>query len=204
MTAQLLHALITVTSWGEKSELEHVMTHSPNSASVFHMMGKCSYIIDANFDDKQQLEDWIGTMKGLRLPSGVPAILSLQTLKIIDVYKQKGRFDLKNYREMNESSHFFMYIDVEGSGDDVIGYIKNIDLVHSMLHIQGEHSFVMEIIAENYYKYKEMLWMLKSLKSVRHVETQEVIKVVKYRNQILDESGSLAYPQEDTRQMFTL
>ena len=37
-----------------------------------------------------------------------------------------------------------MYVDVVGSGDDLIGYIKNNELVHSVLHIQGEHSFVLE------------------------------------------------------------
>ena len=46
--------------------------------------------------------------------------------------------------------------------------------------------------------------MIKALRSVSRVETQEVIRVIKYRNQILDESGSLAYPREDIREMFTL
>ena len=204
MSTQVLHALIAVTNWGDKNELEYLMTHSPNAVSVFHMMGKSSYIIDANFDSKLQLEEWIAVMKGLKLSSGVPSILSLQTQKIIDVYKQKGRFDLKNYSDASESSHFFLHVDVVGSGDDLIGFVKDNELVHSVLHIQGEHSFVMEVIAENYYKYKEMLWMIKSLKSVNHVETQEVIRVIKYRNQIFDESGSLVFPQEDIRQMFTL
>ncbi|MGL4369435.1 MAG: hypothetical protein ACRCUT_07170, partial [Spirochaetota bacterium] len=142
MPTKVLHALIAVTNWGEAHELEHVMSHSPNAVSVFHMMGKCSYIIDANFDSKQQLEDWLTSMKELKLASGVPSILSIRTLKIIDVYKQKGQFDLKNYKELSETPHFFMYVDVEGSGDDLIGYVKNNEAVHSMLHVQGEHSFV--------------------------------------------------------------
>ena len=204
MSVSILHALIEVSNWGDAKELEHVMTRNSNVASVYHMMGGCSYLLDANFDDKLQLEEWVSLMKGFKLPAGVPAILSLRTLKIIDVYKQKGRFDLKNYREIGDASHFFVFMDIEGSGDDVIGYVKNNDLVHSMLHIQGDHSFVLEVIAENYLKYKEMLWMMKSLKSVRHIETQEVIAVKKYRNQIVDESGSLAYPQEDIRQLYTL
>jgi hypothetical protein len=204
MTSSVLHALIAVSNWGDAKELEYVMTRNSNIASVYHMMGGSSYILDANFDSKSQLSDWIAMMKGFKLPSGVPAILSLRTLKIIDVYKQKGRFDLKNYREIGDASHFFMYIDIEGSGDDVIGYVKNNDLVHSMIHIQGDHSFVLEVIAENYLKYKEMLWMIKSLKSVRRVETQEVIAVKKYRNQVVDESGSLSYPQEDIRELYTL
>jgi hypothetical protein len=85
-----------------------------------------------------------------------------------------------------------------------MSYVKNNDLVHSVVHIQGEHSFAIEVIAENYYKYKEALGMIKSLRSVSRVETQEVIRVIKYRNQILDASGTLAYPQEDIREMFTL
>ena len=60
------------------------------------------------------------------------------------------------------------------------------------------------MIAENYYRYKEMLMMIKSLRSVSRVETQEVIRVIKYRNQIIDESGTLTYPREDNREMFTL
>jgi hypothetical protein len=204
MSDSILHALIAVSNWGDAKELEKVMTHNGNVASVYHMMGGCSYLLDANFDNKLQLEEWISIMKGVKLPSGVPAILSLRTLKIIDVYKQKGSFDLKNYREIGDASHFFMYLDVEGSGDDVTGYVKSNDLVHSMLHIQGDHSFILEVIADSYSKYKEMLWMMKSLKSVRRVETQEVIVVKKYRNQIVDEHGSLVYPQEDIRQLFTL
>jgi hypothetical protein len=31
-----------------------------------------------------------------------------------------------------------------------------------------------------------------------------VITVMKYRNQIVDESGSLSYPSEDIRQLYTL
>ena len=34
------------------------MTHSANAVSVFHMMGRSSYLIDANFDSKQQLAEW--------------------------------------------------------------------------------------------------------------------------------------------------
>ena len=204
MTTQVLHALIAVTNWGEKQELEYLMTHSPHAVSVFHMMGKSSYLVDANFDSKKQLEEWISVMKGLKLASGVPSITSLQTQKIIDVYKQKGQFDLNDYRGTEGSSHFFMYVDVIGSGDDLIGYVKNSDLAHSVVHMQGEHSFAIEVIAENYYKYKELLGMIKSFRSVSRVETQEVIRVIKYRSQILDESGSLAYPQEDIREMFVL
>ena len=204
MTTQVLHALIAVSNWGEKNELEYLMTHSQHAVSVFHMMGKSSYLIDANFDSKLQLEEWISVMKGLKLASGVPSITSLTTQKIIDVHKQKGQFDLTDYRGAGAASHFFMYVDVAGSGDDLISYLKNNELVQSVVHIQGEHSFAVEVIAENYYKYKEALGMIKALRSVSRVVTQEVIRVIKYRNQILDESGSLAYPREDIREMFTL
>jgi hypothetical protein len=204
MSSSVLHAFIAVSNWGDSKELEYVMTHNTHVVSVFHVMGDCSYILDANFDNKHQLEEWIGLIKGLKLASGVPSVLNLRTIKIIDVYKQKGKFDIRDYRELNDKSHFFMYVDVEGNGDDLIGYVGNVDLVHSMLHVQGAHSFVMEVIADNYDRYKEMLGAIKSLKSVRHVETQEVISVVKFRNQIVDDNGALAYSGEDIRQLYTL
>ncbi|HEY1407214.1 MAG TPA: hypothetical protein VF857_11440 [Spirochaetota bacterium] len=204
MSSPVLHALIAVSNWGEAAELERVMMQSSHVVSVFRMMGGYSYLLDANFDSKEQLKGWIDQVKSLKLASGVPSVLHLRTLKIIDLYKQKGQFDLNNYKSLAEMSHFFMYVDVEGSGDDLAAYIKCTDCVHSMIHIQGDHSFVMEVIAEKYDNYKEMLGMVKSLKSVRHVETQEVISVIKFRNQIVDESGSLAYPNEDIRQLYTL
>ncbi len=204
MSASVLHALIAVSNWGEASGLEKNMTQNVHVASVFRMMGGCSYLLDANFDSKEQLKDWIDNVKSFKLPSGVPGVLNLRTLKIIDVYKQKGDFDLKDYKEIRDSLHFFIYVDVEGSSDELVAAIKGNDDVHSMLHIQGEHSFVMEVIVENYDRYKEIISAVKSLKSVTHVETQEVISVIKFRNQIVDASGSLAYPSEDIRQLFTL
>jgi hypothetical protein len=171
---------------------------------MFHMMGSYSYLLDANFDDKNQLEEWIAYIKGLKLDSGFPAVLGVQTHKNIQVNKNKTGFSLEDYLKLGEKSHFFLYADNKGAGSDLIDVVNEEADVHSMLHIQGAHSFVLEVITSTYEQYVALLKKVKMLNSVQHVETHEVIAVKKYRNHVMDESGKLVIPQDDIREMFTL
>lgn len=200
----VLHALVSIQNWGDKQKLEHFLKNNVHVISLYHTMGKQSYIIDANFDNKKQLEIWISELKSLTLPGGVPSILNIQTQKIIDVDKQKNEYSLKDYLDQKSAHHFFMYVDTKGKCDDLLEYVKNVDEIFSMLHIQGQHSYVMEILADNYNQYKNILIAVKSLDSVLHVETCEVITVIKYRNHVLGETGQLVYPKEDIRELYTL
>jgi len=200
----IIHAIVFIQNWGNGAELIRLLKDDPHVISLFHIMGRHSYLMDVNFDDKSQLESWIGKLKSISLPSGVPALIAMETQKIIEVLKSKSDFSLGDYRAMEEKFHFFMKIDNPHHDEKLIGLLRDDPIVFSNLHVQGENSFISEVITGDYAKYKNLLMKIKKLKSVHHIETQEVIAVLKYRNTIVDESGSLSQPREDIREMYTL
>lgn len=200
----VLHALIFIQNWGEESGVMEFLKGNSHAISIFHVMGRYSYIIDSNFDDKEQLSDWINQLKSLKLTAGIPAVISMQTQKVIDVFKQKGEFDLKDYEDLTDRFHFFMLIDNPHHDENLIELLKKMRIVHSILHIQGASSFIVEVITESYDSYKKLLGKTKTLKSIQHIETLEVISVKKYRNQVIDKGGKLTYPQTDIRELYTL
>jgi len=200
----ILHALIFVQNWGEEGGVMEFLRPNAHAISIFHVMGRYSFIVDSNFDDKGQLNDWINQLKAVKLACGVPAVISMQTQKVIDVFKQKGDFDLKDYRDLSDPYHFFMLIDNPHHDEKLIELLKKMRIVHSVLHIQGASSFIVEVITESYESYKKLLARTKTLKSIQHIETLEVLAVKKYRNQVIDKGGKLAYPQTDIRELYTL
>ncbi|HOG13304.1 MAG: hypothetical protein PHW80_04715 [Smithellaceae bacterium] len=200
----ILHALVFVQNWGEEDGLMTFLRGNPHAVSIFHVMGRHSYLIDSNFDDREQLHDWINRLKALRLSSGVPAVISVQTQKVIQVFKQKNDFDLKDYKDLTDRFHFFMLIDNPHHDEKLIELLKKMRIVSSILHVQGANSFIVEIITESYDSYKKMLGKAKELKSIQHIETLEVLSVKKYRNQVIDKGGELSYPQADLRELYTL
>lgn len=197
-------ALVSIRDWGQSLELEKILKYNSSVVSVFHMMGGSSYIIDTAFESKKQLEEWIRHMKAVKLAGGVPAILNMQTQKVIEADKQKQQYSLSDYLSNQERLHFFMFVDTFGDSNDFLEYTENASAVQSVVHIQGEHSYVIEIISDNYDDYKVLLHNIKNLKSVNRVVTQEVISVLKYRGEISDEAGQLLFPEEDTREIFSL
>jgi DNA-binding Lrp family transcriptional regulator len=204
MAKNIIHAIIFIQNWGENRDILQVLRNNPHIISLFHIMGRHSYLIDANFDDKGQLEEWIARIKAVKLPAGIPAIIAIQTQKIINVHKQKEGFDLKNYQGLKDQFHFFVKIDNPHDDQKLITLLKKNEIVHSILHVQGDCSFIVEVITGSYDKYRQLLGKMKSLPSIHHIETQEVISVIKYRNQVLDESGNMIYPEEDLRELYTL
>jgi hypothetical protein len=204
MQKGVIHGLVFIQTWGDSSDLLRILMHNRHVISIFHIMGRHSYLIDVNFDDKDQLEEWIGQIKSLKLSSGVPAVIAIQSNKVIDVCKQKEDFTLSNYNELKGGNHMFMMIDNPHGDDALIGALKTYPEVHTILHVQGEHSFIIEILTDEYDRYREILKRLKLIESVWRIETQEVINVPKYRNHILDQSGKLVKPQEDIRELYVL
>jgi hypothetical protein len=138
------------------------------------------------------------------LQSGIPAIISIQTQRIIDVYKKKDDFKLADYLSMKEPYHFFVKIDNPHHDDALLKLLAKSPIVHSILHVQGENSFTIEVIASDYAEYRLLLSEMKMLKTIHHIETQEVISVPKYRNHILDPAGKLVKPQDDIRELYVL
>lgn len=204
MPDSVIHALVLIQNWGEDSEIATILKNNKHVISLFHIMGRHSYLIDANFDDKTQLAGWIDEIKSLRLSSGIPAIVSMQTQRIIDVFKKKADFSLVDYLNMKERYHFFVKIDNPHHDDALLRLVEKSQIVHSILHVQGENSFTIEVIVEDYNDYRKLLTEMKKLKTIHHIETQEVISVLKYRNQILDDSGRLVKHDDDIRELFTL
>ena len=134
----------------------------------------------------------------------MPAVLATQSNKVIAVYKRKEDFSLKNYREIRDRNHMFMMIDNPTNDAALLALLEKVPIVQSILHVQGVHSFMVELITDNYQSFKDLLVMVKALGTVRHIETQEVINVHKYRNTILDEKGELAVPKHDIRELYAL
>jgi hypothetical protein len=128
----------------------------------------------------------------------------MQTQKIIDVNKQKEGFSITDYMNMSEKLHFFVEIDNPHHDDNLIEILKESSIVYSILHVQGQNSFTVEVITDKYGNYRELLATIKKLNTVHHIETKEVISVLKYRNQIIDDRGNLVIPKEDIRELYTL
>jgi len=204
MAENVKHALVLIHNWGDNSELLSLLKNNKHCVSIFHIMGRYSFLVDANFDDFDQIERWVNQLKSLKLSSGVPAIIQMQTQRVIDVHKQKTEFDLQQYMNIKGREHFFVQIDSPQYDESLIQALKKSEVVHSVLHVQGETSFVIEVIVDDYDEYRKLLKGIKQFPSITHIETQEVISVVKYRNQVFDESGRLVYPADDNRELFSL
>ncbi len=204
MANDIIHALVFIQNWGDNTDLMGILKSNTNVISLFHIMGKRSYLIDANFDNKEQVEEWITRIKSVKLASGVPAVQSIETQKIIEVHKKKEDFSLQDYRNLVDKFHFFVKIENPHHDEDLIAVLNSDPIVQSILHVQGECSYIAEVITDDYSSYKSLLRKMKDLPSIQHLETQEIISVIKYRNQILDESGNLTLPEKDIREMYTL
>ncbi|OHD66498.1 MAG: hypothetical protein A2176_03930 [Spirochaetes bacterium RBG_13_51_14] len=204
MSIKIIHALVLIQNWGEDSEIMKILKNNKHIISLFHIMGRHSYLIDANFDNKTQLAGWVDRIKSMKLSSGIPAVISLQTQRIIDVYKKKEDFSLADYMNMRERYHFFVKIDNPHHDDALLKLLSKSPIVHSILHVQGENSFTIEVIVEDYHEYRKLLSEMKKLKTIHHIETQEVISVLKYRNHILDERGEMTKSDADIRELYTL
>jgi len=204
MSEHIIHALVLLQNWGDGTDLLKMLVHNNHVISLFHIMGRHSYLMDTNFDSKEQLSRWIEHMKSAKLPSGLPAIQAMQTQRIIDVQKQKEGFSLRNYMEMKEKFHFFMKIDNPHHDDGLLSVLQKSAIVQSVLHVQGENSFTIEVITGNYDEYRKLLSEMKTLNTIHHIETQEVISVLKYRNQIFDEKNNLLTPETDIRELYSL
>jgi hypothetical protein len=204
MSDNIIHALVLIQNWGEDGDILAMLKNNRHVISLFHIMGRHSYLIDANFDDKAQLAGWISQMKSVKLSSGDPAIISMQTQRIIDVHKKKEDFSLSDYLNMKERYHFFVKIDNPHHDDALLKLLARSPIVHSILHVQGENSFTIEVIVGDYDKYRNLLTDMKTLKTIHHIETQEVISVIKYRNQVLSENGKPVKHDTDIRELYTL
>jgi hypothetical protein len=204
MPDTVIHALVLMKNWGDDGEIVGILKNNNHVISLFHIMGKYSYLLDANFDDKAQLAAWINMMKSIKLSSGMPAIISMQTQRIIDVHKKKEDFSLSDYLGMKDRYHFFVKIDNPHHDDDLLKLLSKSPIVHSILHVQGENSFTIEVIVGDYSEYRKLLKEMKKLKTIHHIETQEVISVIKYRNQVLGESGRPVKGETDIRELYTL
>ncbi len=200
MNDTLIHALVLIQNWGEEDAVLKELKRNPHIISIFHIMGRHSYLLDVNFDGRDQLAAWITRLKAIKLESGVPAIISMQTQKIIEVLKQKDTFSLNDYLTLRSTYHFFVKIDNPHHDDSLLRLLTKSPIVGSVLHVQGGNSFTIEVIVSDYEDYRKLLSQMKKLKTIHHIETQEVISVIKYRNQVLNEE----LPRDDIRMLYTL
>ncbi len=200
---KVIQALISIQNWGSNKTLVNELISKSNIISLYHTMGDASFILDTNFDDKHQLENFIEDLKIIN-HSGTPAIRKITTEKIIDVIKQKQNFSLEDYGQAKEIYHFFTYVDVIGKEMKFVQFCENCDIIHSALHIQSSHSFVIEVIAKTYADFRDLISKIRSVKNVVHLTSQEVISVKKYRNRVLRDSGEIELAHQDIRELYSL
>ena len=203
MASEVIHALVSLQNWGDNKEIKNLLKNDRNAISVFHIIGRYSFVIDANFDNKEQLLEWINRIKSVKMSSGVPVVIKIQTQRILDVYKQKETFSLNDYMKIREKNHFFLKINNPLQDNELIGMLKESPIVSSALHVQGENSFTIEIISDTYEEYRDLLKQIKQSEKIHLFETQEVISVVKYRSRLLDDKGVLSQPDVDIRELYT-
>jgi hypothetical protein len=204
MGDRVINAIVLIQNWGDDREIINVMKDDSHIISIFHIMGRYSYLIDVNFDNMDQLSEWINLMKTVKLPGGVPAMQSVTTQRVIDVHKQKSDFTIEDYNKMKKKHHFFVEIDNPHHDEEVLSLIKESSIVYSVLHVQGETSYAIEVIVEDYDDYRKFLSGLKNVSTLHHIETFEVISILKYRNSILDDSGNPRPLADDHRELYTL
>lgn len=201
--SKIIHALISVQNCGSNIQLVKGLVSIPHIISLYHTMGDASFILDTNFDNKQQLASFIEELKTIS-SSGAYSIRKLTTEKIIEVHKQKKNFSLEDYKDFGDIFHFFTYVDVIGKEKKFLNYCKGKDAIHSLLHIQSNHSFVIEIITETYVEFRKIISEIREVKNVTHLVSREVISVEKYRNRVLRESGEIELAHKDIRELYSL
>ncbi|MEE9910151.1 MAG: hypothetical protein K4571_00365 [Deltaproteobacteria bacterium] len=54
----VLPATIFVQKWGEEGGLIEFPGGNPHAISIFHVIGRHSYIVDSNSDDRGRFNDW--------------------------------------------------------------------------------------------------------------------------------------------------
>ncbi|MFC1668988.1 hypothetical protein ACFL20_01235 [Spirochaetota bacterium] len=204
MSKNIIHVTVFIRTWGNDSNILEAMKSNSHIISIYHIMGKHSYLVDANFDDKKQLSDWINYIKSIYISEGVPAVMSLRTQKVININKQKKDYTLDDYMALKNKQHFFVEIDNPHHDEILMGLLVKSPIVHSILHVQGESSFIIELILKDYTEYTDLLGSIKDINTIHHIETFEVISVIKYRNKILDAHDNVILPGEDNRELFTL
>ena len=204
MLGKELHAIVLMQTWGKSEDFIRQLKRDRHVISLFHIMGRYSYLLDTNFDNKNQLASWIDNIKSFTYENGIPAVLAIQTQRIIDALKQKKDFTLQDYLETKEKYHFFVEIDNPHHDENLVKLLEEKATVDSLLHIQGEYSFTCEVILEDYEEFKSLLKDIKSITSIQHIETFEVISVLKYRNQIFSQTQGIIEPKEDIRMLYTL
>ena len=204
MSKNVIHAVVLIHNWGDDNEILRFMKNNSHIISIFHVMGRHSYLIDVNFDSKEELSTWIGLMKSIRISGQIPAILSLKTQRVIEVHKQKENYSLDDYLSMTGRHHFFVEIDNPHHDEEVLKVLMESPIVFSVLHVQGEASYAIEVIAQNYEDYRDFLRNMKRISTIHHIETMEVISVQKYRNRLLDDRGNPVASGSDTRELYTL
>jgi hypothetical protein len=177
-----IDAITMMRSWGDGVPLIDFLKSSDRVKSIFHIMGYWSYLVKTQFEDKLQLEEWLAKVKSCPVSdtAHIPAITIIETLKIIDEYKQGEPLTLEMYRTTDCKHHAFMRVDYLGNDQVFVESYHEHPAVNTIFHVQGEPSFIMEILTDNVDTIRKIIGTIKQHKTVTRVITQEVISVIKY------------------------
>lgn len=175
-----IEAIALMQYVGDNGAVLEFLEKSPQVLSVYHTIGEWCYVLRTSFEDKPQLEAWLKEVKCITASddSLFPTVSAIQTLKIIDEYKEDTT--LEQYRNSDCQHHAFMKIGFIGDDSLFVKDFQEHPAVRRILHVQGDTSFVMEILTDKVDTIRKIISLVKCHKGVVKVVTQEVISVVKH------------------------
>ena len=175
-----VEAITLIQDIGKNDKLLKFFKQSNEILSVYHTMGQWCYLLRTSFEDKHRLEEWLKEVKRITVSDEFqfPVVTAIETLKIIDEYKETITLDRINVMECQH--HAFIKVDYIGDDTLFVKDFKEHPAVPTILHVQGGTSFIMEIITNSVDTIRNIISSVKSHKNVFKVITQEVISVVKH------------------------
>lgn len=183
----LFHCIIRISSWGDSTGLLNRLREKDEVYSIFHIMGGASYLLDCFCHDKIGLRDLVLEIKRYTIASSnaLPVVNSLTTQKILKVYKSSIGFNITHY--LGDKIYGFILVNNLRNHEGFLRLILDVEDIKSVLYLQGDFSYLLEIMAQNNEEVFDLIQAVQTIESVTAMETQEVISIIKYRGVLREE-----------------
>jgi hypothetical protein len=207
METEFFHAIIRIDSWGDGTGLINRLKDKDEIYSIFHIMGGASYLLDVFCHDKLRLRDLILEIKQypLNASTTVPVVQSLNTQKILRVFKSSRDFNITHY--LGDKIYGFIWVNNLRHDDLFLEQFQSDPRIKSILYLQGHQAFLLEFMAHTNEEVFRLIRMVKGIDTVAGAETHEVLSIIKYRG-VLQEAPMapprFIIPIQETDQIITI
>jgi hypothetical protein len=163
--------------------------------------------VDVFVPDKGRLRSLILEMKRYTLAANnpLPAVNTLNTQKILVVYKSQPEFNITHY--LTDKQYGFMWLKTKGNDEELADILKDEEAIKSILYLQGEASFLLEVMIHNHADMVSLIQEIKNLEGVRDLEVQEVLSVIKYRGLLYEDPTAkprFILPEIEAQEIITI